>query len=67
VNRKQLVAFRPSVLDEVERILEDRCRRTAGGLSDDAAAEALREVRRAKQLYAGEGPVRLMPRRSEGV
>lgn len=60
--RKTLVAFTPTVLDEVERLLEERCRSTRGGLSDEAAAEALRAVRNAKRLYAGEGPVRLAPK-----
>jgi phage shock protein A len=58
--RKHLVAFMPHVLDEVEALLEARCRVALGDASDDLAAEALREVKRAKDLYAGKGPVRLL-------
>jgi hypothetical protein len=55
--KKRLVAMRAEVLDELERFLSAPY--TAHPLID----EALLEVRRAKALYAGEGPVRLMPRK----
>lgn len=58
--RKLLVPFRPPILDEVERLLEARCRVALGDASDVEAEEALLEVRRAKALYAGEGPVKLL-------
>jgi hypothetical protein len=55
--RKRLVAFRAEVLDELERFL------LAPYSLPPILDEALLEVRRAKALYAGEGPVRLMPRK----
>lgn len=50
MRRKTLVAFRPEVLDEVERLLE------AAELSSSLAEEALQSVRNAKTFYAGEAP-----------
>lgn len=59
---KQLVAFRPEVLGRLERLLQEHC-----DLLRDAAepevAEALRDVKNAKRLYAGEAPgIRVAPR-----
>ena len=55
--RKLLVAFRPEVLDALESLL------SAPYSAPPLIEEAWTEVRRAKALYAGEGPVRLMPRK----
>lgn len=54
--RKHLVAFNPPVLDVLEALLDRICRVPHSPELD----EALLEVRRAKALYRGEGPVRLM-------
>ena len=56
--RKRLVAFRPEVLDALEELLA-----AVREPSDVLCDEALLEVRRAKALYAGEGPIQLLPRR----
>lgn len=55
--RKRPVALRPEVLDALERFL------AAPYSADPLLDEALLEVRRAQAIYAGEGPVRLMPRK----
>lgn len=56
--RKQLVAFRPQVLAQLEALLEQN------ELTGPAfVEEALQEVRTARAFYRGEGPVRLMPRK----
>ena len=49
---KQLVAFRPEVLEWLEVFLEENRGPLRGGPAD----EALRAVRQAKALYAGEVP-----------
>ncbi len=55
--RKQLVALRPEVIDALERWL------AAPYSVPPLIEEAWLELRRAKALYAGEGPVRPMPRK----
>lgn len=55
--KKHLVAFRPEVIDALERWL------AAPYSLPPLIDEAWLELRRAKALYAGEGPVRLMPRK----
>ncbi len=51
--RKRLVAFRPEVLDALERWL------AAPDAVPPLIDEAWLELKRAKALYAGEGPMRL--------
>lgn len=57
--KKQLVAFRPEVIDALERWL------AAPYSTPPLIEEAWLELKRAKALYAGDGPVRLAPRKEE--
>ncbi len=54
VARKRLVALMPNTLDWLERVLEERTHRTCGAMDAGFTEDALREVRRAQALYAGE-------------
>jgi hypothetical protein len=55
--RKMLVAFEPSVLDQVELLIERRLDEAGDPVSHELTRVAMLEVRRAQALYAGRDKV----------
>lgn len=47
-----LVALEPNVLAWVEKLLEERCQFTRGGIPDELDEQALRAVQQARRFYA---------------